>query len=89
MIKNVPKMFKLLYSTDDHSEAYLLADRAAGGHGAAVVRAGARVALGHLLPVLPPLAPIIDLRTMKKNKHFSFSNNSVAVHSQNSEALAA
>jgi hypothetical protein len=39
----------------------LLADRAAGGHRAPVVRARARVALGHLLAVLPPLAPITDL----------------------------
>jgi hypothetical protein len=64
--------------------ANLLADRAAGGHGAAVVRAGARIALGHLLPVFPPLTPITDLRTIEKNKHFSNSSLSrpVAVHSQ-------
>lgn len=47
------------------SGRYLLPHRAAGGHGAAVVRAWTRVSLRHLLTVLPPLAPIGDLHGTK------------------------
>jgi hypothetical protein len=39
----------------------LLPDGAVGRTGAAVVGARARVPLGYLLPVLPPLAPVVDL----------------------------
>ena len=40
---------------------HLLPDGAGVGHGAAVVGSRAGVALGHLLPVLAPLATIGDL----------------------------
>jgi len=39
---------------------YLLPDGASCGHCAPVVSSGARVALGHLLPILSPLASITD-----------------------------
>jgi len=40
---------------------HLLPDGAGVGHGAAVVGSRAGIALGHLLPVLAPLATIGDL----------------------------
>jgi hypothetical protein len=42
---------------------HLLPDRAVGRHRATVVGARARVALGDLLPVLAPLAPVVHLRS--------------------------
>jgi hypothetical protein len=42
---------------------YLLPDGASCGHCAAIVGSGARVPLGHLLPILPPLAAIAYLHT--------------------------
>jgi hypothetical protein len=42
---------------------YLFSDWASCGHCAAIVSSGAWVTLGHLLPILPPLASIADLHT--------------------------
>jgi hypothetical protein len=48
---------------------HLLPDRAVGRHRAAVVGARARVALGDLLPVLAPLAPVVHLRSDRQHQN--------------------
>ena len=55
--KQIATIMEIIFQT----YTYLLPDGASCGHCAPVVSSGARVALGHLLPILSPLASITDL----------------------------
>ena len=61
------------YLTRADGSSHLLPHGAGVGHGAAVVGSRAGVALGHLLPVLPPLTPIANLQLEKKGKTLLYS----------------
>lgn len=51
---------------------YLLADWAARGNGATVVRSGAGISFSHFLTILSPLTPVVHLK--RKNTDLEYAH---------------